>query len=68
MDYLKLFADQERHGFPDLTGSEGQAVLRVSERILNAIITEQIKGSASIREPLPLLIGEEFQEIHACVG
>lgn len=50
MDFLKLFADQERQGFLDLAGSEGQAVIRVSERILNAIITEQIKGSASIRE------------------
>ena len=50
MDFLKLFADQERHGFPDLAGSEGHAVIRLSERILNAIILEQIAGSASIRE------------------
>ncbi len=50
MDYLKLFADQERQGFADLAGSEGQAVFRVSERLLNTIITEQIQGSASIRE------------------
>ncbi len=50
MDYLKLFADQERQGFADLAGSEGQAVFRVSERLLNSIISEQIQGSASIRE------------------
>lgn len=50
MDFLKLFADQERHGFPDLAGSEGQGVIRVSERQLNAIIAEQVRGSASIRE------------------
>lgn len=50
MDFLKLFADQERHGFPDLAGSDGHAVIRVSERLLNSIITEQIRGSASIRE------------------
>jgi hypothetical protein len=50
MDFLKLFADQERQRFADLAGSEGQAVFRVSERILNSIITEQLQGSASIRE------------------
>ena len=50
MDFLKLFADQERQGFPDLAGSEGNAVIRVSERLLNSIISEQIRGSASIRE------------------
>jgi hypothetical protein len=50
VDILKLFADQERHGFLDLAGSEGNAVIRVSERLLNSIITEQIQGSASIRE------------------
>jgi hypothetical protein len=50
MDFLKLFADQERHGFPDLAGSDGHAVIKVSERLLNAIIAEQIQRSASIRE------------------
>ena len=50
MDWLKLFADQERQRFPDLAGSEAHSVIRVSERILNAIISEQIQGSASVRE------------------
>jgi hypothetical protein len=50
MDFLKLFADQQRRGFFDLAGSEGQAVIRVSERLLNEIVTEQIQRSASIRE------------------
>jgi hypothetical protein len=50
MDFLKLFADQQRRGFSDLAGSEGQAVIRVSERLLNEIVTEQIQRSASIRE------------------
>lgn len=50
MDFLKLFRDQERQGFPDLTGSEGQGTIRVSERLLNVIVTEQLRGSASIRE------------------
>lgn len=50
MDFLQLFADQERNGFSDLAGSEGQAAIRVSERLLNAIIAEQLRDSASIRE------------------
>lgn len=50
MDFLKLFADQERQGFADLAGSEGQAVIRVSERLLNTIVAEQLQGSTSIRE------------------
>ena len=50
MDYLKLLADQERQGFPDLAGSEGQGAIRVSERLLNTILAGQLSGSASIRE------------------
>ena len=50
MDFLKLFADQERQGFPDLAGSEAHSVIRLTERILNAIIAEQIQGSGSISE------------------
>jgi hypothetical protein len=50
MNFLKLFADQQRDGFPDLVGSEGQAAVRVSERLLNAILSEQLGGSSSIRE------------------
>jgi len=50
MDFLALFAEQERQGFADLAGSEGQAAIRVSERLLNTIIAEQLRGSASIRE------------------
>jgi hypothetical protein len=50
MDFLGLFADQERQGFADLAGSDGQAAIRVSERLLNTIIGEQLRGSASIRE------------------
>jgi hypothetical protein len=50
VDYLKLFADQERRGFPDLAGSEGQAVIRVSEGVLNEVIAAQLHGSTSIRE------------------
>ena len=47
---LALFADQERHGFPDFAGSNGQGSIEVSERLLNTIITEQVRGSTAIRE------------------
>ncbi|HEX9369215.1 MAG TPA: hypothetical protein VF921_21470, partial [Vicinamibacterales bacterium] len=50
MDFLRLFAGQERDGFPDLAGSEGWALFRVSERLLNTILTDQLRGSASVRE------------------
>lgn len=49
MDFLELFADQERHGFLDLAGSEGQGVIRVSERLLNLVLADQLEGSASIK-------------------
>ena len=50
MDFLALFADQERLGFPDLAGSDGQGSIKVSERLLNTILTEQLRGSTAIRE------------------
>jgi hypothetical protein len=50
MDIASLLADQERRGFPDLVGSGGQGVVRVSERLLNAAIAEQLLGSPAIRE------------------
>ena len=50
MDFLTLFADQERLGFPDFAGSNGQGSIEVSERLLNTLITEQLRGSTVIRE------------------
>jgi hypothetical protein len=50
VDILALFAEQERQGFADLAGSEGWLLLRVSERLLNAILTDALRGSASVRE------------------
>jgi hypothetical protein len=50
MNILRLLADQERQGFADLAGTEGRGVFRVSERLLNALIAEQLQGSAAIRE------------------
>jgi hypothetical protein len=50
MDLLKLFADQDRLGFADLAGTEGRGAFRVSERLLNTLIEEQLEGSAAIRD------------------
>ena len=50
VDFLALFADQERQGFPDLAGSDGQGSIEVSERLLNTILSEQVRGSTAIRE------------------
>jgi hypothetical protein len=49
MDFLRLFADQERHGFPDLAGSSGEGSIRVSERLLNGIVADLLEGSTSIK-------------------
>jgi hypothetical protein len=50
VDLLALFADQERLGFPDLAGSDGQGSIEISERLLNTILAEQVGGSTAIRE------------------
>jgi hypothetical protein len=50
VDFFTLFAEQERDGFRDLAGSEGQWALRVSERLLNTIVTEQLRGAGAVRE------------------
>src|SRR4051812_40094833 len=49
IDFLRLFADQERLGFADLAGSEGAGAIRVSERLLNTIIAEQLAGSTVLK-------------------
>jgi hypothetical protein len=50
VDFLALFADQERLGFPDLAGSDGQGSIEVSERLLNTILTQLVGESTAIRE------------------
>jgi hypothetical protein len=50
VDFLALFKDQERNGFPDLAGSSGQGMIKVSEGLLNTILTELLRGSTAIRE------------------
>lgn len=50
MGFLDLFAGQEQQGFPDFAGSAGEGAIRVSERLLNTIIAERVRESASIRD------------------
>lgn len=50
MNIPRLLADQQRHSFTDLAGSDGHAAIRVSERLLNTILADEIQGSGTIRE------------------
>jgi hypothetical protein len=50
VDFLALFKDQEQNGFADLAGTDGQGSFKVSERLLNTILTEQLQGSTTIKE------------------
>ena len=50
MDFLALFAEQEQVGFRDFAGSDGQGSIKLSESLLNAILTEQLRGSTVVRE------------------
>jgi hypothetical protein len=50
VDLLALFAAQERNGFADLAGSDGQLLIKVSEPLLNTIITDLLQKSTAIRE------------------
>jgi hypothetical protein len=50
LDFLALFADQERKGFVDLAGSDGQVAIKVSEPLLNTIVTDLLRESTAIRE------------------
>jgi hypothetical protein len=50
MDLSRLVADQQRRGFSDLAGSDGQGTIRVSQGLLNAIISDQVQRSPAVRE------------------
>jgi hypothetical protein len=47
---LELIALQQRSGFADVLGSEGQATLRVTDRLLNQIVTAELRHSRVLRE------------------
>jgi hypothetical protein len=50
MNFLELFADQERRGFPDLAGSQGEFSFRVSKGLLNELVAHALRRSTAIRE------------------
>jgi len=47
---LELIAQQQRIGFTDVTGTEGQATIRLTDRLLNQIIAAELSRSRAIRE------------------
>jgi hypothetical protein len=47
---LELFAQQQRAGFADIAGTEGQAAIRLTDRLLNQIIATELQRSRAIRE------------------
>jgi hypothetical protein len=47
---LELIAQQQRSGFADLAGSEAQATIRLTDRLLNQIIATELQRSRAIRE------------------
>jgi len=58
---LELIAQQQRAGFADVTGSEGQATIRVTDRLLNQIVASELKGSRAIRSAqVHALAGDRF--------
>jgi hypothetical protein len=58
---LGLIAQQQRSGFADVKGTEGQAAIRVSDRLLNQIIATELKRSGAIREArVRSLAGDRF--------
>jgi hypothetical protein len=47
---LELIAQQHRAGFADLAGTEGQASIRVTDRLLNQIVATELAQSRAIRQ------------------
>jgi hypothetical protein len=45
----ELFAQQQRAGFADLLGSEGAGSIRVTDRLLNAVVANEVRRSKGIR-------------------
>ncbi len=47
---LDLIALQQRSGFVDVVGTEGQGVLRMTEQLLNSIVATELRESRALRE------------------
>jgi len=47
---LDLIALQQRSGFADLAGSEGQGSIRITDRLLNQFIATAMQGTQALRE------------------
>jgi len=58
---LDLIAQQQRTGFADVAGSEGQASIRVTDRLLNQVIATELQRSHAVREAhVRALSGDRF--------
>ncbi len=59
---LDLIALQQRSGFADLTGSEGQGSIRITDRLLNQIIATAMQGARGVRDvQVRTLAGDQLQ-------
>lgn len=59
---LDLIAQQQRSGFADLIGSEGQGSIRLTDRLLNQIIAAAIQQAPALRDAqVRTLSGDRLQ-------
>jgi hypothetical protein len=61
---LELIAQQQRTRFADLTGTEGQATIRVTDGLLNQIIATELHRSRAIREARVRALGGDRLSVH----
>jgi hypothetical protein len=58
---LELIAQQQRAGFADVSGTEGEATLRMTDRLLNQILAAELQQSRAIRSAnVRALAGDRF--------
>jgi hypothetical protein len=59
---LELIAQQQRIGFADVSATEGQATIRMTDRLLNQIIAIELRQSRAIRDAqVRALAGDRFE-------
>jgi len=59
---LDLIALQQRSGFADLAGSEGQGSIRLTDQLLNQIIATATQGARAVRDlQVRTLAGDQLQ-------
>jgi hypothetical protein len=56
---LDLIALQQRSGFADLTGTEGQGSIRITDRLLNQIVATAMQGTRAVRDVQLRTLGDD---------